>query len=533
MNKNNSQQLFFILIFIVFFIAIAFPLVSKDFEVKINGKTVNSFPLTIKNGDKLSLHTNRNHNTTSIIDIRSNSPINLSSRKPYQYSCINQKTYCSYKINNFRNTTDIAFSTTHKIDIEKVEIRHLRHNSSNFLNKLDGSLLGISLVLLILTTWLTHKSALISQWILISYSALLLFLLDIPFFVSISTFLLFIYHSKNWIKLTERKPVLYTLLLSSIFFLLLFKYYHEEIHSLFYNKGSLSIAAPLGLSYFIIRIIDTQLKWYRNEIPHINLRQFICYIVFPATLPAGPIDTINNFHNNRLSKIRYNDIAYGICRVIIGLAKKVIIADFLLFQFLFEPGGFYDRIAFFPEFIDSKDILIFLSIMLIFVYLDFSAYSDISIGLSRLLGYKMVENFNWPLLSINIRIFWSRWHMSLSNWCMRNIYMPAMILTRDFYKPTFIVMITIGLWHSLSLSWLFWSLHHASGLSLVRYLENIKSLKKLNNLPPLVKHIWGSFSIVLTFLFAASAHAFTQFNDIETAILVYFRFWHTLPSILF
>jgi len=116
---------------------------------------------------------------------------------------------------------------------------------------------------------------------------------------------------------------------------------------------------------------------------------------------------------------------------------------------------------------------------------------------------------------------------------MRNIYMPVMIMTKNFYTPAYVVMLVVGLWHSLTLPWLCWALHHASGLSLVRYLEDRFPAKKTRTLPNWIKQVWGIASIAITFLFAASAHAFTQFADSSTAVILYYRFWFSLITLIF
>jgi alginate O-acetyltransferase complex protein AlgI len=101
---------------------------------------------------------------------------------------------------------------------------------------------------------------------------------------------------------------------------------------------------------------------------------------------------------------------------------------------------------------------------LIYAYLDLSAYADIAIGASRLFGYRIMENMNYPLLRPNLAEYWRCWHISLSNWCRNNIYMPVLGKTRKPTLALFSSFIVMGMWHQISLTWLCWRMWHASGI---------------------------------------------------------------------
>ena len=115
----------------------------------------------------------------------------------------------------------------------------------------------------------------------------------------------------------------------------------------------------------------------------------------------------------------------------------------------------------------------FLALTYLYAYLDFSAYTDIAIGASRLFGIKIMENFNFPILAINISDFWKRWHMTLAGWCQTYIYMPVMARTRTPYAAVFATFTMMGLWHGATAGWLLWGLYHATG---VRSLHDLGTL---------------------------------------------------------
>lgn len=530
LNKQlPAKYTYGVLIAVVLLAAMVFQASKQMLVVTKDGIHVSSFPIVLNKGESITLTTDVDHSVRVFFDIESDGNLHSAySGNGFKQQCQQDGAICSYILTIKRPGNGVRLYATEDTVIKHASLRVARHmHGSHFGDiRLDYAFMAVlALVLLIIVT---HRSPVISQWVLVAAAGLFLFYLD-PLFCSILlTFLVTIYHIGNNSKSSGNARLVYSILISALFFLIVFKYFYTEIQSLFYDVGSFSLIVPLGISYFVIRLIDTQLKWYRNEIPEINLRQYLCFILFPATLPAGPIDTISHFYEQRLTSIAWQDFSYGICRIFIGTAKKLVLADFIIFSLLYGDGGYYNEIAFFPMSAGPDDILIFLILALGFVYLDFSAYSDIAVGFSRLLGYRMVENFNYPLFARNMRVFWTRWHMSLSNWCLRNIYFPIMISTKNFYIPTYIVMTVIGLWHALTLPWLFWGLHHASGISAVKYMEDKLPLDKWMDRHPLMAELWTLLAWAITFMFAAAAHAFTQFPDFTTALTIYLKFWMSL-----
>lgn len=162
----------------------------------------------------------------------------------------------------------------------------------------------------------------------------------------------------------------------------------------------------------------------------------------------------------------------------------------------------------------------------IYAYLDFSAYSDIAIGTSRMLGYRICENFNFPILASNIREYWKRWHMSLSNWAFRNIYFPTLVQTRNSYLPLFLTMLVIGLWHAFSLSWFAWAVHHAAGMSIVAvFQKRYPAISRNNNR---VLHV---ICVAATVIYASMGFVFVYLDDFSVAVQLYANYWKFLLSL--
>jgi alginate O-acetyltransferase complex protein AlgI len=285
--------------------------------------------------------------------------------------------------------------------------------------------------------------------------------------------------------------------------------------------GAFATASPgvaLGVSYVVIRLIDTLLRWHRGEHRDVWLADFLAYVLFPATLPAGPIQTIDQFRGGRLARISSADVAAGLSRLLLGAAKKIVVADYLLAQALFKPGGLFERSTMDPGTSSWPVLAATLLTSFLYAYADFSAYSDMAIGLGRLYGHRIPENFNWPVLASSLRDFWRRWHMTLSSWCMRNIYFPLVLGTRRIYQPLFAVMLAVGLWHAFAASWFAWALHHGAGLTILAVLERHRRSAKAS------ARLRRAMGTAGTIAFVVAGHAFVLCGDFPTGLHIYARF---------
>jgi len=287
---------------------------------------------------------------------------------------------------------------------------------------------------------------------------------------------------------------------------------------------------PIGISYFVIRLIDTFLRWYRKELLAISFREFLLFIVFPGTLLAGPIENLKDFFANRCQRLGWDDIGYGLSRTLIGLAKKLVLADGLLFAAIHGGGGFgcgIDQLLAHPQSVSGWNVMAFALAGLLYAYIDFSAYSDMAIGLSRMFGYRICENFNLPVLAPNIREYWKRWHMSLSNWAFRNVYFPVLLQTRNSYLPLFLTMLVIGLWHAFNLSWFAWAIHHAMGMSAVALFQQRYPKVTKNEHPALYL-----LSVTATLIYASMGFVFVYLDDFSIAWKFYIGYWKLFVPLL-
>lgn len=311
-------------------------------------------------------------------------------------------------------------------------------------------------------------------------------------------------------------------------FMVVFKYLKVHLFTFTGEFSGFSLLLPLGVSYFVIRLIDIQLRWFRGQSLDYTYREYLHYMLFPGTLLAGPIESIQDFYDKRVRSLNASDYAYGIGRTAIGLVKKLIIADVILFPAIHGEGvaeliGFNDGLSANVLMLDAGSIsggsiLLFGFTCLLFAYVDFSAYTDIAIGVSRLMGHRIRENFNFPLLAPNIREFWQRWHMSLSEWSFRNAYFPLLMKTRNSYVPLYVTMLVIGMWHAPNLSWYSWAFHHATGMTAVAMLPKLK-------LPGWGDVIIQPLRIAMTVTFVSLGFLFVYFTDYGTGLHLYAKAW--------
>ena len=223
---------------------------------------------------------------------------------------------------------------------------------------------------------------------------------------------------------------------------------------------------PLGISFFTFQALTYVIDIYRGDAPaQRNIFRTALYISLFSQLVAGPIVRYHTIAG-RLTR-RYltrAGFAEGIRRFIIGLGKKVLIADTLA-----VPA---DAVFALP--VDHLTAgLAWLGIVCytLQIYFDFSGYSDMAIGLGRMFGFKFPENFNYPYISRSIREFWRRWHISLSTWFRDYLYLPMGGNRRAAWRVHFnllLVFVLCGLWHGASWNFLFWGLYHGSFLAIER-----------------------------------------------------------------
>lgn len=239
------------------------------------------------------------------------------------------------------------------------------------------------------------------------------------------------------------------------------------------------ILVPLGLSFFIFEFIHYLVDCYHGRIKKPSLTEFLTFSMFFPTLVAGPIKRFQPFIKQLRENLQFKPefLTSGTRRIIIGLAKKILVADLIgyyalpLINFSKNPG------------VGALTLWLATYAYAIKIYYDFSGYSDIAIGCSKLLGFEVPENFNKPYLKQNIGAFWHSWHMSLSSWLRDYIYMPVgqkLMPSIGKKSPLLLAaicqMITMGicgLWHGAYWNFLVWGLYHGAGLTIHKAYSDI------------------------------------------------------------
>ena len=360
----------------------------------------------------------------------------------------------------------------------------------------------ISLIVLSLILW-KFKFSYRTKTIIISiYSLVIIGILHPIFLVILLAIVALIYYMLilvNGEKLSMKSFMIVGFVLIALV-LVTGKYGPSIIDSIFGSKSVLgfNILVPIGVSYFAMKIIQLIINFRRGLLKEIDFIDVVSFLVFLPTFAAGPIESYNSFKQANIDEFSKDDYFYGIRRILIGYFKKFVITDVIISHYLLNSLN--NSFAYFiPELQVLKPAAVVIISFLI-AYFDLSSYSDIAIGFSRLLGFKITENFNRPFWKRNIGEFWRSWHMSLSRWCTSNVYFPVFGATRKVWLGMYASMIVMGMWHFVSLKWLAWALHHATALVLFNIFTNYKRKhKKLKNFSN--TKVVTFLSYILTFWF--------------------------------
>ncbi|MCW5589271.1 MAG: hypothetical protein KIT27_06360 [Legionellales bacterium] len=552
--KLNAKLNILILFFILFLGLIVHMIVkTNSVKIRVLNQTskirIHKLPMVISKNQNLTFEIPTTHITERLaLDLSFDGALNINLGDEY-YILNFQNRYCKQIANKelechipiTQNKLPTQFTLKSLDDqtiIYKIKPRQLSFGEQLNISHNKLTIIFLFIIAAFVTNIFLHKKTRLSQWFIIVISVIILIYIQPVFTFFLVLFLILMYYfGKNWLSSIQREKkrrglffIGFTL---ALLFLVLFKYGNKLLFSIF-SPGNLSLALPLGVSYFVIRLIDTLLRWYRQELSQLSLREFLCFILFFPTIPAGPIETVESFLANRTPKITADDIAYGFTRISFGMVKKIIIADMFLSYWLNNGSeSLFFRVGLFPHDCNLSTIVFSLYCSFFYAYFDFSGYSDMAIGFGRLFGYKIMENFNWPILATNLQEFWRRWHRSLSMWCFRNIYFPLVLVTKNPYLPFYATMIAVGLWHVYDLSWFSWAIYHASGLCfLVWFMKRvgIKNKSKNKHKHKLsffygIKYISGVF---LTISYVALGHVFVMFSDYATAMEIFLRFWQLI-----
>ncbi len=283
----------------------------------------------------------------------------------------------------------------------------------------------------------------------------------------------YIEHSQN---ATTRKRLLVTSVTINLAVLGFFKYYGFFTTSFVNMLASIGVHAnlplieiilPVGISFFTFQALSYVMDVYRGDIPACNkLTDVLLYISFFPQLVAGPIVRAADFLPQLNTPPKLNEIFASRAFLLIlgGLFKKMIVANYLATE-LVDPV-FEDPVQY-----SSLDNLFAVYGYAFQIYCDFSAYSDIAIGVALLLGYQFRDNFNQPYRAFTIQDFWRRWHISLSSWLRDYLYIPLGGNRKGklkTYRNLLITMVLGGLWHGAAWNFLLWGALHGGALAIER-----------------------------------------------------------------
>lgn len=288
-----------------------------------------------------------------------------------------------------------------------------------------------------------------------------------------------------------------TINLGLLFYFKYFNFFIDNFNSVLGFVGGekiywTKIILPIGISFYTFESITYIIDVYRKEhAPLKNFWEYQLYIILFPKLIAGPIvrySQIANQITDRFKTDNFKNRLAGLMRFIVGLSKKVLIANVLGET----ADGIYENLS--PE-EQTTSLLWLASFAYTFqIYFDFSGYSDMALGLCLMMGFSLPENFNFPYISKSITEFWRRWHISLGNWMKNYLYIPLggnKVGIKKLYRNLFIVFLLSGFWHGASWNYIIWGCFH--GLFLV--LDRLILLKLFKKIPQMLNLIIFLFII--------------------------------------
>ena len=301
-----------------------------------------------------------------------------------------------------------------------------------------------------------------------------------------------------------------------------FKYFDFLRESVF-GLSPLGILLPVGISFYTFQALSYVIDVYRGDVSATrSIINFGAYIALFPQLIAGPIVKYSDIERQLCERTISPCLAVkGLRTFICGLSKKVILAN--------GSGELFEIFA------DSESY--FCALLLVFffgmqIYFDFSGYSDMAIGLGRMLGFEFVENFNYPYISRTVSEFWRRWHISLSTFFKEYVYIPLGGSRKGKMRLIFnllVVWALTGIWHGAAWSFLLWGGYF--GLLLI--LEKLCLKRVLDRLPKLLLHIYSLFFIFLGWLiFASDGITLTAEQGLSVISRLFFIEFYYFPKAL-
>ena len=251
------------------------------------------------------------------------------------------------------------------------------------------------------------------------------------------------------------------------------------------------IALPIGISFYTFQILSYTVDVYRGDVAaQRNPISLAAYVSMFPQLIAGPIVRYSDIEKQLVSRSHsFDGAAQGIRRFVVGLGKKILIANAL--------GELCDTF----RASDDKSVLFYWLYAIAFtlhIYFDFSGYSDMAIGMGKVFGFDFLENFDYPYISTSVTEFWRRWHMSLGTWFRDYVYIPLggnRVSKIKWFRNIFVVWFLTGFWHGAAWNFIVWGLYFA----VLLVLEKLW-LKKHLDKSKVLRHIYVMFLVIISFV---------------------------------
>lgn len=259
----------------------------------------------------------------------------------------------------------------------------------------------------------------------------------------------------------------------------------------------LNIALPIGISFYTFQAMSYTIDVYRDDVRvQKNLIDFGMYITMFPQLIAGPIVRYADVQDQLAERsVTTADFSEGVMRFVVGLGKKVLLANQMgaVWSDIYALGG------------DVSALMAWTgAIAYTFqIYFDFSGYSDMAIGLGRMFGFKFPENFRYPYQSVSITDFWRRWHITLSTWFKEYLYIPLGGNRRGLARQALNLLIVwslTGFWHGAGWNFVLWGLYYF----VILFIEKLFLLKALDKLPKFFRHVYALLLIIIGWVIFAS-----------------------------
>ena len=373
------------------------------------------------------------------------------------------------------------------------------------------------------------------RWILLLTASCYFYMAFIPIYILILGFTIIIdYFAGLYIEKSvgkRKKTFLVFSLIANIGVLAIFKYYNfisENLNFLLHGFGMdkpipyLNILLPIGLSFHTFQAMSYTMEVYRgNQKAERHFGIYSLYVMFYPQLVAGPIERPQNLLHQFREKFDfdYNRVTDGLRLMAWGIFKKVVIADRLAI-----PVGFvYAQ----PQSYNSFSLIIATVFFAFQIFCDFSAYSDIAIGAARVMGFKLMKNFDKPYHSQSVSEFWKRWHISLSSWFRDYLYISLggnRVTIPRWLLNLFIVFLVSGLWHGANWTFIIWGALHGFYLVFGIVTKKLREKTGLDKIPLL--------SSLVTFILVCFAWIFFRADNIKVAWYIATHIITGLPDLI-